>query len=96
MRGGVALGGCAALLLLGACAAEAPEPEPAPPSTAGAEACQAAVAAHVGKPVDAVAVDWVETRPDGVEVFEAVDGSRRHTCDADAAGGVLAIDHPPE
>lgn len=94
MRGGAALGGCAALLLLGACAAE--PPEPAPPSAAGAEACQAAVAAHVGKGVDAVAVDWVETRPDGVEVFEAVDGSRRHTCDVDAAGRVLAIDHPPE
>ncbi|MBP7003365.1 hypothetical protein [Amaricoccus sp.] len=94
MGGGAARG--AALLLLAACAGPEPASEPAPPSVAGAEACQAAVAAHVGKPEDAVAVDWVETRAGGVEVFAAVDGTRRHTCDVDAAGRVLRIDHPAE
>ncbi|MBP7241436.1 hypothetical protein [Amaricoccus sp.] len=94
-RGAAAQG--AAFLLLAACAApEPPAPgAPAgPPNPAGAQACQAAVAAHVGKPVDAVAVDWLETRDDAVETFEALDGTRRHTCDVDAAGQVLRIEHP--
>jgi hypothetical protein len=95
MGGGAARGvAVAAFVFLASCTADAPEATP--PSVDGAEACQAAVAAHVGKPADAVAVDWLRTKPDGIEVFEAVDGGRRHTCDVDAAGRVLRIDHPPE
>lgn len=104
--GGARIAALAAPLLLGAalaaCApidqavekATDPAAETGPPSTAAAEACQAAVAAHVGVPGDAVAVDWIETRPDGIEFYAAVDGSRRHVCQANAAGRVLRIDDP--
>lgn len=104
MGGAGRLAAVAALTLGAGLAACAPGNETAgdeaaetgPPSAAAAEACQAAVAAHVGKAGDAVAVAWLETRPGGVEVFEAIDGARRHVCAVDAAGRVLGVDHPAE
>ena len=54
------------------------------------------MAAHVGLPPEAVATAWLAAAPGGGAAFEAVDGGRRHTCETDAAGRVLRIDHPAE
>ncbi len=66
---------------------------------AAVDACAAAVAAHVGKPVEAVAPSWTGTTAEGRDVVTVTDdqgagGERRHTCEVDAAGQVLAIRHP--
>jgi hypothetical protein len=58
-------------------------------------ACAAVVAEHVGLGPGDVVATWRERRPDGIAVVEVRDGDRLHTCDVDAAGRVLSIDHPP-
>jgi hypothetical protein len=78
-------------LILAACTAP-PAPE-TPGRDALAGACAAAVAGHVGKPVEAVEITFRETAPDGVTVFAVRDGDRVHDCRIDAAGRVLRLDH---
>ncbi len=81
---------CASALL--ACA---PAPGPAAPDRATQQAaCVSAVAAHLGLPPGAVTSGWRSTAPDGVALFEVRDGGRMHTCEADAGGRVLRIEHP--
>jgi hypothetical protein len=65
------------------------------PGAAGA----AAVAAHVGKPTDAVAASWSGATEAGTAMVtvsdaEAGGAERVHTCEVDAAGRVRAIRHP--
>ncbi len=63
-------------------------------------ACTAAVAAHVGKPTDAVVAEWTgATTTAGTAVVTVRDDQgggreRVHTCEVDAGGRVLAIRHP--
>jgi hypothetical protein len=83
------------LLVLAGCAA-APAPESHAPEVA---ACAAAVAAHVGKAVDAVSASWTGTTPEGLGLVTVSDaggagGERVHTCEVDGTGRVLAIRHP--
>ncbi len=78
------LAGCAAAVVT------APEADRA----AQARACDEAVALHVKRSPDAVATIWRETGPASVAIFEARDGDRLHTCEVDAAGRVLRLDHP--
>lgn len=87
---------CAALACLALASCAAPPDAPAPGRAAQEAACRAAVAAHVGLPPEAVATAWLAAAPGGGAAFEAVDGGRRHTCETDAAGRVLRIDHPAE
>jgi hypothetical protein len=59
----------------------------------------AAVAAHVGKPTDAVAASWSGATEAGTAMVtvsdaEAGGAERVHTCEVDAAGRVRAIRHP--
>ena len=84
------------LLVLAGCATA-----PAPEADHGAAvaACAAAVAAHVGKPVEAVAAAWSGPSAEGGGVVTVTDaggagGERLHTCAVDAGGRVLAIRHP--
>ena len=61
--------------------------------------CAAAVAAHVGKPADAVAASWVGQGGEGSGVVAVTDAGaagdeRRHLCEVDANGRVRAIRHP--
>jgi len=63
------------------------------------QACAAAVASHIGKPVEAVSSVWDHETPDGGAVVTVTDttpgGSDRvHSCEVDAGGRVLAIRHP--
>jgi hypothetical protein len=78
-------------LILAACA-PAPDPGIAARDALGG-ACAAAVAGHVGKPVEAVEITFRETAPDGVTIFAARDGDRVHDCRIDATGRVLRVDH---
>ena len=80
---------------LAACAAEQAPADHA----AEVAACAAAVAAHVGKPVEAVTAGWTGTTAAGTGIVtvsdaEGAGGERVHTCEVDAAGTVLAIRHP--
>lgn len=85
-----------------ALAAAACAPEPAPVSedrSAEVAACAAAVAAHVGKPVEAVTAAWTGASADGTGIVTVTDatgagGERVHTCEVDAGGRVRAILHP--
>jgi hypothetical protein len=78
-------------LILAACA---PAPDPGIATRdALAGACAGAVAAHVGKPVEAVETTFRETGRDGVTVFAVRDGDRVHDCRIDAGGRVLRLDH---
>jgi hypothetical protein len=66
---------------------------------AAVAACAGAVAAHVGKAVDAVAASWTGTTEAGTGIVGVSDtqgtgGERTHTCEVDGAGRVLAIRHP--
>jgi hypothetical protein len=80
------------------CAAETVDaPEAA--REAQVAACAAAVAAHVGKPTDAVAASWSGATEAGTAMVtvsdaEAGGAERVHTCEVDAAGRVRAIRHP--
>jgi hypothetical protein len=91
------LAGLAVGALLAGCAAgEAP---PAADHRAEVAACAAAVAAHVGKGVEAVEASWTGTTEAGTGMVTVSDaqgsgGERVHTCEVDAAGRVLAIRHP--
>lgn len=81
--------------LAGCAAAPAPEADHGP----AVAACAAAVAAHVGKPVDAVTATWTGASAEGTGVVTVTDaagtgGERLHTCEVDAAGTVRAIRHP--
>ncbi len=74
--------------------------EPAGPDRAAQTAsCAQAVAAHVGKPVEAVAATWSGMSSEGVAAVTVSDEQgavteRVHACEVDAAGRVLAILHP--
>ncbi|MFO1142985.1 MAG: hypothetical protein U1E59_11410 [Amaricoccus sp.] len=62
-------------------------------------ACAAAVAKHVGKPVEAVSSTWDRETAGGGAIVTVTDttpgGSDRvHTCEVDAAANVRAILHP--
>jgi hypothetical protein len=87
-----------AVAALAGCAAEtAGAPEAARETQAAA--CTAAVAAHVGKPTDAVAASWAGATEAGTAIVtisdaEAGGSERVHTCEVDAAGQVRAIRHP--
>ena len=83
------------MLVLAGCAA-APAPEN---HAAEVAACAAAVAAHVGKAVDAVSASWTGTTAAGTGIVTVSDAQgagaeRVHTCEVDGAGRVLAIRHP--
>jgi hypothetical protein len=87
-----------AVAAVAGCAAEtAGTPETARETQVAA--CAAAVAAHVGKPTDAVAASWTGATEAGtatvtVSDAEAGGAERVHTCEVDAAGQVRAIEHP--
>ena len=85
------------LLMLAGCAA-APAPPPDSHDVAVA-ACAAAVAAHVGKGVEAVSAGWTGPTQAGTGMVTVSDAEgagteRVHTCEVDGAGRVLAIRHP--
>jgi hypothetical protein len=87
MAGMIALAGCAA----------APPAGPSP--EAAVAACAAAVAAHVGKPVDAVVATWSGPSAAGGGLVTVTDAQsagaeRLHSCEVDAGGAVVAILHP--
>lgn len=86
--------GAAVVLALAACA-DAPAPAPPVPgrAAAAAAACDRAVAAHVGKPPDAVATVWRAATASGGALFETRDGDRVHTCAVSASGRVLELQH---
>jgi hypothetical protein len=86
----------ASAVLLAACTAEAPAPAD---HGRDERACAAAVAAHVGKPVEAVSATWSGATAAGGGVVTVADaegagGERVHTCEVDAAGNLIAIRHP--
>jgi hypothetical protein len=63
------------------------------------QACAEAVAAHVGKGVDAVTASWTGDTAESLGVVTVRDqqgtaGERVHTCEVDAVGQVRAILHP--
>jgi hypothetical protein len=83
-------------LLLAACSGT---PDPEADRSAAVTACAAAVARHVGKPVDAVAATWTGASAEGIGVVTVTDagaagGERLHTCEVGASGEVRAIRHP--
>lgn len=86
----VALAGCAST----------PAAVPEADHGAAIAACAAAVAAHVGKPVEAVTAAWTGAPAGGLGVVGVTDvvsgagGERFHTCEVDDAGRVQAIRHP--
>lgn len=56
-------------------------------------ACQATIAAHVGRPAAEVTTRWLAESA-GIASVEARDGDRVHICTVDAAGRVLGYIHP--
>jgi hypothetical protein len=89
------LRGLIALALAG-CAAQ---PEAGADRSRLVAACAMAVAAHVGKTMDAVTAEWTGTTPAGIGLVTVSDaagagGERVHTCEVDGAGQVLRLDHP--
>jgi hypothetical protein len=81
---------------LAGCAAGSPA---GPDRAAQTASCAQAVAAHVGKPVEAVTATWSGMESENVAVVTVSDqqgtgAERVHTCDVNAAGQVLAIRHP--
>jgi hypothetical protein len=87
--------GAGLLLVLAGCAAP-PAPEG---HAAEVAACAAAVAAHVGKGIEAVEASWTGTTKAGTGMVTVSDAQasgdeRVHTCEVDGAGRVLAIRHP--
>jgi hypothetical protein len=90
------LAGLAALALAGCAAGPAPVASLDP--SAAAAACAAAIAAHVGKPVEAVSAVWDGPTPGGggtVTVTDAAAGTgeRVHRCTVRADGSVAALSH---
>lgn len=89
-----------AVLAALATAACAPPPAPvAEDQATEVAACAAAVAAHVGKPVEAVAAAWTGASTEGTGIVTVTDatgagGERVHTCEVEAGGRVRAILHP--
>lgn len=87
--------GLAGFLLAGCAGTAAP---PAADHGAAVAACAAAVAEHVGKGADAVVASWAGGSGTGgvVAVTDAgADGTeRRHDCEVDADGRVVALRHP--
>ncbi len=86
-------------MMVASCGAQ-PAPDRAEAAQAAqAQACAAAVAAHVGREVGAVTASLDHRTPSGTTVFVVRDAQadgveRTHTCDVDAANRVLAILHP--
>jgi hypothetical protein len=82
------------LLLAAGCAAPAPEPA----TSAGLEACTAAVAEHVNLAPSALTATRVGVSPNGMNIIDVEDsagvaGERVHRCSVDGAGQVHAILH---
>jgi hypothetical protein len=89
---------CLSAIALAACTT-ATAPEAGVDRTAALDACSGAVAAHVGKPREAVTATWTDASTvDGLSVVSVTDatpsGERLHTCEIDTAGRVHAILHP--
>jgi hypothetical protein len=85
-----------ASVLVAACTAEVPAPAD---HGRDERACAAAVAAHVGKPVEAVGARWSGATAEGGGIVTVSDaqgagGERVHTCEVDVAGNLVAIRHP--
>lgn len=85
-----------ALSLLAACA-DAPTATTAMPDadlrTRQAEACTAAIAAHIRRPATEIETRWL-SEAGGIAQVQTLDGSRRHLCTVDAAARVLGYSHP--
>ena len=92
------LAGPAGVALAG-CAAEGTTEAAGPDRSALVQACAAAVAAHVGKGVDAVTAEWTGLTPEGIGVVTVSDAQAPAASGCTparwtAAGRVLAIRHP--
>jgi hypothetical protein len=59
-------------------------------------ACAAAVAAHTGLGLEAMAPEWTGVTDTGTDVVFVRHGSTLHTCEVDAAAQVLELQHPDE
>jgi hypothetical protein len=98
-RGAVRLRWLGLLIVMGGCAADGLTGAVELDQAAAVAACAAAVAAHVGKPTDAVVASWSGPTAAGgglvtVTDAQSVGAERLHSCEVDAGGRVVAILHP--
>jgi hypothetical protein len=59
-------------------------------------ACADAVAAHTGQPLDAMAPEWTGLTDTGTDIVFVRHAGSLHTCEVDATGRVLELQHPQE
>lgn len=59
-------------------------------------ACAAAVAAHAGLGLEAVTPEWTGVTDTGTDIVFVRHGGTLHTCEVDAGGRVLELQHPEE
>ena len=60
------------------------------------QACADAVAAHTGLPFEAMAPEWTGITDTGTDIVFVHHGATLHTCEVDAEGRVLELQHPVE
>lgn len=84
-------------ILLTACAGDDAVMAPdAADHAAQAQICAEAVAEHAGLPIAAMAPEWTGSSDTGTDIIAVHHGDTLHTCEIDAAGRVLELQHPRE